>query len=205
MRQLVLFLFATILLVAHSQDISFVSTAQDTPLCTPCQLGVSLVKEYINKPDEELLKMLLAGCGALPEQLVTPCKMAVTLVGGQMIAYIRSHLRESPREICARFKLCGPPSSEIVNLQDGPMCSPCQLAVSLIKDFIHRPEDELVEMMTKSCDSLPSDFQSPCKIGVMLVGKQAILFIRGQLTETPRQICSRFNACARDSLLSIKP
>jgi hypothetical protein len=84
------------------------SDEQDTPLCGPCQLGVQLVKDFASKPDDELLKMLVDQCEKLPENIATACKMAVTLVGKQMITYIRSHLRESPRQICGRFRLCKP-------------------------------------------------------------------------------------------------
>jgi len=166
---------------------------QDGPLCGPCQLGVNLVKEYISKPDDELLGMLLKACESLPSDLQAPCKMAVTLVGKQMLEMIRGNLRESPRVICARFRLC---SAQIEEKQDGPLCGPCQLGVNLVKEYISKPDDELLGMLLKACESLPSDLQAPCKMAVTLVGKQMLEFIRGNLRESPRVICARFGLCS---------
>jgi hypothetical protein len=178
---------------------------QDTPLCAPCQLGVQLVKDYLSKPDEELLAMLLRGCDALPEQLTAPCKMAITLVGGQMIAYIRTHLRESPRQICARFRLCGATVEEAVEVkQDTPLCAPCQLGVQLVKDYISKPDEELLAMLLRGCDALPEQLTAPCKMAVTLVGGQMIAFIRNNLRESPRAICARFRLCGASDAVAIK-
>lgn len=170
---------------------------QDTPLCAPCQLGVQLVKDYISKPDEELLRMLMNGCNALPEQLQAPCKMAITLVGGQMLAYIRSHLSETPRQICAKFRLCG--ASMEVAIQDSPLCTPCQLAVNLVKDYLSKPDEELLRILLNACGSLPEQFQAPCKMAVTIGGGQALAFIRSQVNGSPREICAKIGACGRSA------
>jgi len=186
--------FIVVVLIALAVLASAQEVQQDTPLCGPCQLGVSLIKQYINQPDEELLKMLLNGCNSLPENLQAPCKMAITLVGGQIIAYVRTHLREEPRAICARFRLCG--ATETVDgTQDTPLCGPCQLGVQLVKDFANRSDDELLDMLNRGCDALPEGVQAPCKMAVMLVGKQMIAYIRTHLRESPRQICANFRLC----------
>jgi len=169
---------------------------QDTPLCAPCQLGVNLVKDYLSKPDEELLKMLMQGCNALPEQLQAPCKMAITLVGGQMIAYIRTHLRESPRQICARFRLCGSQDNIVVIAQDTPLCTPCQLAVNLVKDYLGQPDENILRILLNGCGQLPENLQAPCKMAVTLVGSQMIAYIRSHVREEPRVICAKFRLCA---------
>jgi hypothetical protein len=166
---------------------------QDSPLCAPCQLGVQLVKDYINRPDEELLRMLMNGCNALPEQLQAPCKMAITLVGGQMLAYIRTHLTETPRQICAKFRLCG--AAMEVAVQDGPLCTPCQLAVNLVKDYLSKPDEELLRILMNGCNGLPEQFQAPCKMAVSLAGGQALAFLRAQVSGSPREICAKFGAC----------
>lgn len=182
----------------------FTEEKQDTPLCAPCQLGVNLVKDYISKPDEELLKMLLAGCNALPEQLQAPCKMAITLVGGQMIAYIRSHLSATPREICARFRLCGAQETAIVAAVNGPLCTPCQLAVNLVKDYLSKPDDEILRILLNGCDQLPEQFQAPCKMAVTLAGKSLLDFLRGNLREEPRVLCARLGACSASAAVEEK-
>jgi hypothetical protein len=175
----------------------FTEEKQDTPLCAPCQLGVNLVKDYLSKPDEELLKMLLAGCNALPEQLQAPCKMAVTLVGGQMIAYIRSHLTETPREICARFRLCGRQEVQaVVVASNGPLCTPCTMAITLVKDYLSQSDEVILRILLNGCDQLPEQFQAPCKMAVTLAGKQLLDFVRGNLREEPRAICARLGACS---------
>jgi len=143
--------------------------------------------------------MLNQQCERLNQNLVAACKMAVMLIGRQAIAYIRTHLSESPRSICARFRLCAASEKEIK--QDGPLCGPCQLGVQLVKDYINRPDDELVAMLNRGCESLAIDLQAPCKMAVMLVGRQAIAYVRGHLAESPRQICARFNLCAASKLI----
>jgi len=180
-----------------TEEIEIVAdAAQDTPLCAPCQLAINLIKQYANQPDEELLKMLMNGCNALPEAVQAPCKMAVTLVGPQLIAYVKSHLREEPRAICARFRLCA--AQELVDgSQDTPLCGPCQLGVQLVKDFANRPDDELLDMLNKGCEALPEAVQAPCKMAVMLVGKQMIVYIRSHLRESNRLICANFRLCGR--------
>jgi len=177
----------------------FTEEKQDTPLCAPCMLGVNLVKDYISKPDEELLRMLLSGCNALPEQLQAPCKMAVTLVGGQMIAYIRSHLTETPREICAKFRLCGRQEVAVV-VANGPLCTPCQLAVNLVKDYLSQPDEQILRILLNGCDQLPEQFAAPCKMAVTLAGKQLLDFVRSNLREEPRVICARLRACNNEGL-----
>jgi hypothetical protein len=181
-------------LCARQED-AVVVVAQDTPLCTPCQLAVNLVKDYLSQPDENILRILLNGCNQLPENLQAPCKMAVTLVGSQMIAYIRSHVREEPRVICTRFRLCA--GNFVEDNQDTPLCAPCQLGVNLVKDYISKPDEELLKMLLNGCNALPEQLQAPCKMAITLVGGQMIAFIRNNLRESPREICARFRLCGR--------
>jgi len=179
---------------------------QDSPLCGPCQLGVNIVKDYINQPDDELLKMLTKACENLPADLQSICKIAVTLVGKQMITYIRGHLRESAREICARFRLCGSSVVEqnIEKQGDTILCQPCQIGVSLVKDYLNLPDDEILKILTKACEELPENLQNPCKIALLLVGKQAIQYIRRNMNETPRNVCAAFRICARRNTTEIQ-
>jgi hypothetical protein len=180
------------------------SIAQGDLLCNPCQLGVQLVKDFANKPDEELLAMLLKQCDRLPEQARGPCKLALSLVGRNIIVYVRANLQQPNKAICHRFRLCRSPTEESQVLamfteekQDTPLCAPCQLGVNLVKDYISKPDEELLRMLMSGCNALPEQLQAPCKMAITLVGGQMIAYIRSHLTETPREICARFRLCAR--------
>lgn len=117
-------------------------------------MAVQLIKDYLDKPDNELIEMLAQACSLLPDNLQTPCKAMIAVMGKQLIDYVRSHVNDSPRQICARFSLCGTATVDVL-LQDGFLCAPCQLGVQLVKDYLDKPDSELLKMLMAYCDQLP--------------------------------------------------
>eukprot|EP01080_Neovahlkampfia_damariscottae_P010439 gene10439-2961_t len=173
--------------------------SQDGVFCTPCLMAVQLIKDYMGKPDNELIEMLAANCELLPDNLVTPCKAMVAVVGKQLIDYVRSHVNDSPREVCAYWSLCGANNLEKL-IKDSFLCAPCQLGVQMIKDYLDKPDDELLKILVAYCDKLPEQLQTPCKIAFATLGPQLIAYVRSHVSDTPREICAKFRLCNAGAL-----
>jgi hypothetical protein len=171
------------------------ATKQDGVFCTPCLMAVQLIKDYLDKPDNELIQMLAEACNLLPDGLQTPCKAMIAVVGKQLIDYVRSHVNDSPRKICAAYSMCGAASVDVI-LQDGFLCAPCQLGVQLVKDYLDKPDSELLKMLMSYCDQLPDQLITPCKLAVTMVGPQMIAYVRSHVNDTPRAICAKFRFCS---------
>ena len=172
---------------------------QDGVFCTPCLMAVQLIKDYLSKPDNELIEMIAANCALLPDNLVTPCKAMVAVVGKQLIDYVRSHVNDSPRQVCAYWSLCGEKTIEKL-IKDSFLCAPCQLGVQMIKDYLDKPDDELLKMLVAYCNKLPDQLQTPCKIAFATLGPQLIAYVRSHVSDTPREICARFRLCKSGAL-----
>jgi hypothetical protein len=112
--------------------------AQDN-LCGPCTLGLQRVKDTIERPDATLLGELNKGCEQLPPTYQSYCKMAVQFAGVQILTFLRDKLKESPKELCTKWKLCG--SNYKVEPAQGYLCQACLLGVSLIKDYANQPDE----------------------------------------------------------------
>eukprot|EP01080_Neovahlkampfia_damariscottae_P010440 gene10440-2962_t len=165
---------------------------QDGALCAPCQLGVQFIKDYLEKPDDELIQILAGFCENLPSDFVGPCKAMVAIMGKELIEFVRENVNDSPRKICAQFGLC---SSQIQITKNSVFCSPCKMAVQMIKDYIHKPDDELQKMLYDACTKLPDKVQQYCKAGVTWAGSYIIAYVRKHVQDSPKVICARFKLC----------
>jgi len=86
----------------------FVTLASAQFICGPCQMGVSVVKDYLTLPDRELINMLEKLCTKIPEAYQTQCKAAVAGFGQQVLRLARETFREEPTVICQRIGACNP-------------------------------------------------------------------------------------------------
>jgi hypothetical protein len=75
-------------------------------LCTPCQMGAGIVKDYLTYPDRTLVEMMEKLCTKIPENYQNQCKAAVIGFGQQFLRLARETFREDPYVICQKVGAC---------------------------------------------------------------------------------------------------
>lgn len=168
-------------------------------LCQACMVGVSLIRDYMNQPDEVLIQMLVASCDSLPEPYVTGCKLAFISYGRTLIQLVRDNLTEQPRALCLRLGACSDEKQRLFLTffkKTGPMCDPCKVAASMAKVYVSSiKDDEIKAFLGRGCSFWPDDLQPVCKVILGYAQDGVIGGIRSFFALETRDICGRIGLC----------